>query len=51
MTGPTHSKRAVSFTTSRFTAQIYESYRLERHDVMKPGDEPEDIVFRRFEGN
>ena len=33
----------------RITAQMYESYKLERYDVMRIAGENEDIVFRRIE--
>ena len=34
---------------TRLTAQMYESYSLERYDVVKTVDGEEDIVFRRIE--
>ena len=34
---------------TRITAQMYESYRLERYDVVKTAAGEEDVVFRRIE--
>jgi hypothetical protein len=34
---------------TRVTAQMYESYSLERYDVMKTADKKGDMVFRRIE--
>jgi hypothetical protein len=34
---------------TRLTAQMYESYSLERYEVMKTADEKEDIIFQRID--
>jgi len=43
------SAGASHAAATRLTAQMYESYYLERYEVIKPGDEKEVIVFRRVE--
>ncbi len=43
------SDRASHAAAMRITAQMYESYKLERYDVMRIAGENEDIVFRRIE--
>ena len=34
---------------TRLTARMYESYSLERYEVMKTADEKEDIIFQRID--
>ena len=43
------SARPSHAAATRLTAQMYESYYLERYEVIKSGDEKEVIVFRRVE--